>query len=266
MRSRLFRGASTATIFLVGAGLALASSRNAPEPAPRQAIHIRGRVLDRNTQQPLEAARLLLVPDKDNAWRTDSRGRFSFWIFAFRSSQIEIRCDGYEPVLVPVADGELHDIRLSPPRIPQNQEQLSGLADRDLLLPPSPSVAPAIMTADSGPKVSGAGKNWSDWYQLGVGEAPRGYTIEQAEFWLSGDRSCGASAECRQMRKNDHRVLWEFRLQGHDEPGAPSRTYSVAHIRVLYMLSNRAHAGTAPSAVRPSQVAGLNRRSGTEKR
>ncbi len=35
------------------------------------------------------------------------------------------------------------------------------------LLPPSQSVAPAIVTADSGIKSSGTGKSWSKWYRLG---------------------------------------------------------------------------------------------------
>lgn len=51
-------------------------------------------------------------------------------------------------------------------------------------MPPSQSVALAIVIADSGVKSSGAGNNWSDWYQLGTGKAPQGTPLRK--------RSCGS--------------------------------------------------------------------------
>lgn len=93
---------------------------------------------------------------------------------------------------------------------------------------------PRIVEASSGPKLSGRGKDWSPWYQLKVGIAPAGYTIEKANFWLSGDRTCGAWAECREVRKDDTEVTWEFRLQGHDEWNAPPQAYSEGHLRAFY--------------------------------
>lgn len=102
------------------------------------------------------------------------------------------------------------------------------------LVPPSESVAPAIVTADSGMKSSGVGKNWSDWYPLGTGKAPAGYTVWKAEFWLTGDRTCGDSAECREVERSDQRVLWEFRLRGNDTDQLAKVATSEAHIRVTY--------------------------------
>jgi len=102
------------------------------------------------------------------------------------------------------------------------------------LVPPSQSVAPAIVTADSGLKSSGIGKNWSDWYTLGTGKAPQGYTVWKTEFWLTGDRSCGDSAECREVERSDQRVLWEFRLQGNERDDSAKVAISEAHIRVTY--------------------------------
>jgi len=107
-------------------------------------------------------------------------------------------------------------------------------AQETKLLPPSQAVAPAIASADSGLKPGGTGKRWSKWYRLGIGKAPNGYTVQKAEFWLSGAHACGASAECREIARDDQQVFWEFRLQGHDQTGAPRRTYSEAHIRVIY--------------------------------
>jgi hypothetical protein len=109
-------------------------------------------------------------------------------------------------------------------------------AQEPALLPPSQSVAPAIVTADSGVKPSGTGNNWSKWYCLGVGKAPEGYTVQRAEFWLSGDRTCGVSAECREISRNDHKVEWEFRLKGNVEHGVPEVVLSEGHIRVFYRL------------------------------
>ena len=100
-------------------------------------------------------------------------------------------------------------------------------------MPPAQSVAPAVVTADSGVKTSGVGKDWSNWYQLGIGRAPSGYTVNKAEFWLTGDRSCGVLAECREVQRNDQQVLWEFRLEGNDD-GKARIASSEGHIRVAY--------------------------------
>jgi hypothetical protein len=102
------------------------------------------------------------------------------------------------------------------------------------LVPPSQSVMPAIVTADSGMKSSGIGKNWSHWYTLGTGKAPRGYTVWRTEFWLTGDRSCGDSAECREVERSDERVLWQFRLQGNATDDLAKVASAEAHIRVTY--------------------------------
>jgi len=107
-----------------------------------------------------------------------------------------------------------------------------AVAQDTKLRPPSQAVAPAIASAHSGPKPGGAGKRWSNWYRLGVGKAPSGYTVQKTEFWLSGDHVCGASAECREIARDDRQVLWEFRLRGHT--GTARRTYSEGHIRVFY--------------------------------
>jgi len=101
-------------------------------------------------------------------------------------------------------------------------------------IPPSQSVAPAFVTADSGVKSSGVGTSWSKWYRLEVGRAPGGYTIQKSEFWLTGARRCGFLAECRELARTDERVIWEFRLQGEDRSGLPITVISEGHIRITY--------------------------------
>lgn len=101
-------------------------------------------------------------------------------------------------------------------------------------IPPSQSVIPAFVTADSGVKSSGVGTRWSEWYRLEVGRAPAGYTIQNSEFWLTGARKCGFLADCRELARTDERVIWEFRLQGEDRSGLPTTIVSEGHIRVTY--------------------------------
>jgi hypothetical protein len=92
-------------------------------------------------------------------------------------------------------------------------------------------IAPAFQLADSGIKTAGAGENWSEWYRLGVGRAPNGYTVSKVEFWLTGDRACGQGAECRELVRSDRQVVWEFRLRGDD---THSGGHAEGHIRVTY--------------------------------
>jgi len=111
---------------------------------------------------------------------------------------------------------------------------LCGMGQELASLPPSQNVTPAIVTADSGIKKSGLGKNWSAWYRVGWGKAPEGFTFGKAEFWLSGERTCGLLAECRELSENDDQVLWEFRLQGNDQDGLPKVAVSEGHLRIIY--------------------------------
>ena len=209
-----------------------------PGPSNIRAIHYSGRILDRRTEKPIGAARIRIIPALGRyEWRTDSNGRFSFWTADEKAQGIKIEREGYGAVSLLVKGCNLQDIRLEPiSSISSSPIELTASDKTSRLMPPSQAVAPAIVTADSGPKMSGEGKNWSGWYRLGVGKAPGGYTVQRVEFWLSGDRTCGFSAECRELTRNDQQVLWEFRLQGHDEIGAPAKTASVAHIRAIYRV------------------------------
>jgi hypothetical protein len=63
-----------------------------------------------------------------------------------------------------------------------------------------------IAEASSGPKLSGSRKDWSEWYQVKIGVAPAGYSVEKTEFWLSGDRTCGVWAECKELTRDETQV------------------------------------------------------------
>jgi hypothetical protein len=199
------------------------------------AIHLSGHVRDRQTGKAIEAARIKVLPSTDKAiWRTDGKGEFSFWLAKQEVDRVEIEAPGYRTVSLAPETGALGNVQLTRKSADGSTPAFVSGTNASPLMPISQAVAPAIMTADSGPRGSGSGSSWSPWYRIGVTRAPAGYAVSRAEFWLSGDGACGRSAECRQLGSNDEQVLWEFRLHGHNEIGAPSRTFSVAHIRVIF--------------------------------
>ncbi len=200
-----------------------------PRGSRARAIRLQGRVIDGSTGKPVEAAHIRLLPSGKGAWHTDAQGQFRFWIPDTMGERIEVGREDYRSVSVDTRPRFVRDIRLEP--LPSS---VWPSTRSNKLMPASQSVAPAIVTAESVEKTSGRGDAWSPWYRLGVGKAPGGYTVEKAEFWLSGDRACGAWAECRELVQSDSEVSWEFRLQGHSETGAPSRSFSTGHIRVIY--------------------------------
>ena len=101
--------------------------------------------------------------------------------------------------------------RVVEPALPISSEILQNSGTHLEGFPPSQSVAPAIVTADSRPIRSGGGTHWSPWYRLEVGKAPAGYALQHVEFWITGDSKCGSSAECREIIQGDSRVLWKLK-------------------------------------------------------
>jgi hypothetical protein len=230
MCARYFRKKLPLFVFILCIGTTYTYVLKAePRGSRARAIHLQGRVVDDSTGKPLEKAHIRILASGKGVWSTDAQGRFTFWIPDSSGDRLEIGKENYQIVFMDARPGFLGDIRLQP--LPSSAWS-SVRAEK--LIPASQSVAPAIITAESAKKASGTGDAWSPWYRLGVGKAPGGYTVEKSEFWLSGDRACGAWAECRELIKSDSEVLWEFRLQGHSEIKAPRRTFSTGHIRVIY--------------------------------
>jgi hypothetical protein len=94
----------------------------------------------------------------------------------------------------------------------------------------------------SGNRSSGQADQWSQPYTLCLGPAPAGYTLDvnSAEYFLTGDRRCGAWAECRWLQRDDANVCFEFKLQGHNEFSAMVDRLGVrdseGHLRARYRL------------------------------
>jgi hypothetical protein len=109
------------------------------------------------------------------------------------------------------------------------------------VLPPTAGVAQGqpsqsirTLTFQSGQKVSGSGKNFSEWYALCSEPLPAGARIASYDFSLRGDRTCGSWAECRIVKSTSSEVCFEFRLQGHDELPPPGQRASEGVLSVTF--------------------------------
>ena len=97
----------------------------------------------------------------------------------------------------------------------------------------------------SGPQISGAGKNFSQPYDLCSGTPPSGYVIKSNTFQLAGDRQCGRWATCKETRNESTKVCWQFSLQGHEEqtgifkPGESGQAYSEGVLTVVWTRATR---------------------------
>lgn len=87
-------------------------------------------------------------------------------------------------------------------------------------------------TYRSGPSLSGARTDFSDWYELCT-DTPPGYTIVQTSIQLTGDRKCGAWAVCEEIRKGPNACM-RFRLQGHNEWAGSGQSLSEGILTVKY--------------------------------
>jgi hypothetical protein len=84
--------------------------------------------------------------------------------------------------------------------------------------------------ADQRPAVflfSGNGEGWSGWYELQLGAAPPGYTLDRSSVRfavqeIQGEahiRRCGAWAVCEELQRDETNVKYRFTVQGAHEGG-----------------------------------------------
>lgn len=99
---------------------------------------------------------------------------------------------------------------------------------------PPPLQAPFVKVFSSGPKVSGNGKDFSDWYTVEAEPPPPGYKIVKVDYSLTGDRKCNAWSVCRLSENTQTKATLQFKLQGHDEWPSPGQATSEGHLIVTY--------------------------------
>jgi hypothetical protein len=115
------------------------------------------------------------------------------------------------------------------------------------VLAPSAASRPEFDTVTetyrSGPRESGVGKDFSDWYTLCTPPTlPADALIINVSYRLEGDRQCGAWSECRLGETTPARTCFEFRLQGHDEVLPPRTFQSEGFLTITYKRPRKAPA------------------------
>lgn len=135
------------------------------------------------------------------------------------------------------------DVTLWPERLGQTKPTIEVRSEGRLLTKIRVSATPAepemAREISSGPKDSGPFKDFSALYQLCLGAPTEGYTLVNSsdEFWLTGDRRCGAWSTCEVARRDTTNVCWVFSLQGHDEiSDNRGIRQSEGHLRARYAL------------------------------
>jgi len=91
-------------------------------------------------------------------------------------------------------------------------------------------------TFHSGPVPSGSGNNFSQWYRVVADRPKPGYEIDlkKSFYSLSGDRQCNAWSECSWVIRTPETLVFQFRLQGHNEWPAPGQALSDGTLYVEY--------------------------------
>lgn len=104
---------------------------------------------------------------------------------------------------------------------------------------PPADVPPRVFEKRSGPKPSGTGKAFSDKYELCSDPLPEptNTVIVSSDFFLLGDRSCGAWSICESSIKEPTKVCWKFAMQGHDE--RPFNPISMSEGVLRYSVKSR---------------------------
>jgi hypothetical protein len=126
-----------------------------------------------------------------------------------------------------------------------NREIVLGKDELVVLIPikntssdPAPALAPYTQVFRSGARPSGAGSDFSAWYELAA-EPPRpGFVIDQkiSSFVLIGDRTCNGWSQCVPSQQSDTALVWRFRMQGHNENRSNQGIgFSEAILKVTYV-------------------------------
>lgn len=168
----------------------------------------------------------LRLPRQSKDQRTDSTGETVFTL-----ESVDLPTEGLVVVQAARYRGFSKNITITRPDLVQEV-----ILDP---LPPEPATSPLEpykVVFRSGQVLSGAGSNFSSWYQVAAEPPKPGYVIDPAmtNFRLEGDRSCGAWSECEATVNTDQAVVFRFRLQGHNEWGSGGQALSEGFLTVYY--------------------------------
>lgn len=173
------------------------------------------------------------VEGSRNNRKTDSEGRVTFELskhFAEHLARVKAEARNFtaRQYETRLAGGyRQFDIRLSPAQQTSTVEPPAGT-------PAQAAVRTVRRTFTSGPRLSGSGSAFSDWYTICSEGIPSAARIVNVSFALSGDRRCNAWASCREVELSASRVCYQFQLQGHNEWPAPGQAQSEGVLTVDY--------------------------------
>ena len=211
----------------------------------------------------VEQARVSLDVDGISPKATDSSGRVTFELtqsLVGRATTITVTAEGLgkEERSVIITDSKewfslyLESAQSGPDPIPQDtvQEPDSGPAGTvtggegatesvvtDAGKPANlPRAKQATLSESSGPKLSGLGKEYSEWYTVCSKERGEGWKIISAEFRLSKGNCGGSWAECKETEKSDSRVCWDFRFQGYNDGTGPVQVTDEGILRITWEM------------------------------
>jgi hypothetical protein len=201
--------------------------------AKRQ-ITLQVNVFNASSSSGIADALVRLSGDGVNESRqTDSTGRVTVelpFVVADHLARLQVEATNFQSKTEEirlVSGYKQHDIRLSP-------------SQPVAVLPPPPAQSTetrAQRVFSSGPRLSGSGSAFSDWHTLCSDGLPGNARIISVTFALSGDRRCGAWANCRESERTANRVCYQFQMQGHNEWPAPGQASSEGILTVEYAQS-----------------------------
>ena len=184
-------------------------------------VEIAIRVVDSSTSQSVPSAQVNVSTDQSAlVGVTDSEGLFVIKTVLHKTKTLLVTVG---------ADGYLVERR-----------ELNASSGRDLLQIPLTRIAPQdgqskTKTITTTAELNGGdGTNWGAPFRLCSTSAPPGYKLATSEFYLVGDRQCGAWAECRQVQKDDSGVCWDVRIQGN----GTNRTRALGVLNITVERSN----------------------------
>jgi hypothetical protein len=214
----------------------------------RAARQISGHVMEKDTKDPLVGADVFFS-GRPESTKTDQNGNFYLTLVEQPKlpdgavAQLWISMKGYQKYEVGVVAGQNIEIDLSPaspavalaavnpgkevPTSPKGDDHSSTINPPPLTDPKtseatSPTDSNRILvtteTYQSDQVASGACKDFGAWATLCTPDKPKGWTIAEEHFQLTGDRAGCAYAQCEAIgTPTETKACYRFRTQGHDE-------------------------------------------------
>lgn len=201
---------------------------------------ITGHVLERDSREPIDAADIVLSGRTETA-KSDDHGNFYITLvdepLPATPVPLYVSKHGYKVYEVGVVMGQNIEAELSPTPVltasstqpvdpgkgtstnPPHDEHSTTPTEHEATSPTdSQRILVSTERYQTDQVASGACKDFGAWATLCSPDRPKGWTIAEQKFELTGDRAGCAYAQCEPLgTPTDTKVCYRFRTQGHDE-------------------------------------------------